>query len=199
MVITLDLYIHISIAFAMAMDAFAVAICKGVCSKDKYIKTGLVCGSWFGGFQAAMPLLGWAIAMIFVQLVNEEIVSQISGYIAFILLAFLGGKMIKESFEKDECDCCQTDSSLGFRTMLAFAIATSIDALAIGVTVAFEAPQDIWLSIALIGTVTFILSFLGSIIGAKIGSKYEKKAELIGGIVLILLAIKFLLETIFMM
>lgn len=193
----MDLYVHIGIAIAMAMDAFAVAICKGVCSKGKYIKTGLVCGSWFGGFQAFMPLLGWGIAMIFVQLVNEEIIGQISGYIAFILLAFLGGKMIKESFEKEECNCCETtDSSLGFKTMLAFAIATSIDALAIGVTVAFEAPQDIWLSITLIGIVTFLLSFIGSIIGAKIGSKYEKKAELVGGIVLVLLAIKFLIETI---
>lgn len=193
----MELYVHIGIAIAMAMDAFAVAICKGVCSKGKYIKTGLVCGSWFGGFQAFMPLLGWGIAMIFVQLVNEEIIGQISGYIAFILLAFLGGKMIKESFEKEECNCCETtDSSLGFKTMLAFAIATSIDALAIGVTVAFEAPQEIWLSITLIGIVTFILSFVGSIIGAKIGSKYEKKAELVGGIVLVLLAIKFLIETI---
>lgn len=193
----MDLYVHIGIAIAMAMDAFAVAICKGVCSKGKYIKTGLVCGSWFGGFQAFMPLIGWGIAMIFVQLVNEEVIGQISGYIAFGLLAFLGGKMIKESFEKEECNCCETtDSSLGFKTMLAFAIATSIDALAIGVTVAFEAPQDIWLSITLIGIVTFILSFVGSVIGAKIGSKYEKKAELVGGIVLVLLAIKFLIETI---
>ena len=193
----MDLYVHLGIAIAMAMDAFAVAICKGVCSKGKYIKTGLVCGSWFGGFQAFMPLLGWGIAMIFVQLVNEEVIGEISGYIAFGLLAFLGGKMIKESFEKEECNCCETtDSSLGFKTMLAFAIATSIDALAIGVTVAFEAPQDIWLSITLIGAVTFLLSFIGSIIGAKIGSKYEKKAEFVGGIVLVLLAIKFLIETI---
>ena len=117
----------------MAMDAFAVAICKGVCSKGKYIKTGLVCGSWFGGFQALMPLVGWGISMIFVQLIKQETVEQISGYIAFALLAFLGAKMIKEALEKEEgCDCCSTDSSLGFKTMLMFAIATSIDALAIG-------------------------------------------------------------------
>ena len=194
----MELYVHISIAIAMAMDAFAVSICKGVCSKDKYLKTGLVCGSWFGGFQALMPLLGWGIAMIFVQLIKQETVEQISGYIAFALLAFLGAKMIKEALEKEEgCDCCSTDSSLGFKTMLVFAIATSIDALAIGVTVAFEAPQDIWLSITLIGLVTFVLSFFGSIIGARIGSKFKKKAELVGGIVLVLLAIKFLIETIF--
>ena len=194
----MELYVHISIAIAMAMDAFAVSICKGVCSKDKYLKTGLVCGSWFGGFQALMPLVGWGIAMIFVQLIKQETVEQISGYIAFALLAFLGAKMIKEALEKEEgCDCCSTDSSLGFKTMLVFAIATSIDALAIGVTVAFEAPQDIWLSITLIGLVTFVLSFFGSIIGARIGSKFKKKAELVGGIVLVLLAIKFLIETIF--
>lgn len=194
----MELYVHISIAIAMAMDAFAVAICKGVCSKGKYLKTGLVCGSWFGGFQALMPLIGWSIAMIFVQLINQNTVEQISGYIAFALLAFLGIKMVKEALEKEEeCDCCSTDSSLGFKTMLMFAIATSIDALAIGITVAFEAPAEIWLSITLIGVVTFILSFLGSIIGAKIGSKFQKKAELIGGIVLVLLAIKFLLEAIF--
>ena len=194
----MDLYIHISIAVAMAMDAFAVSICKGVCSKEKYLKTGLVCGSWFGGFQALMPLIGWSIAMIFVQLINQNTVEQISGYIAFGLLAFLGVKMIKEALEKeDECDCCSTDSSLGFKTMLMFAIATSIDALAIGVTVAFEAPSEIWLSITLIGIVTFLFSFFGSIIGAKIGSKFKKKAELIGGIVLVLLALRFLFDAIF--
>lgn len=194
----MELYVHISIAIAMAMDAFAVAICKGVCSKEKFVKTGFICGSWFGGFQAMMPLLGWIIAMVFVQLIDKGTVEQISGYISFSLLAFLGIKMIKEALEKsDECECCDVDDSLGFKTMLMFAIATSIDALAIGVTVAFEAPRDIWLSITLIGVVTFILSFLGSVIGAKIGSKFKKKAELIGGIVLVLLAIKFLLEAIF--
>lgn len=191
----MELYVHISIAIAMAMDAFAVAICKGVSSKDKYIKTGLICGSWFGGFQAVMPLLGWIIASIFVKLVNPDLIEHISGYIAFGLLAFLGGKMIIESLEK-KCDCAEKNSSLGFKTMLVFAIATSIDALAIGVTVAFEAPNEIWLSISLIGIVTFLLSFIGSIIGAKIGSKYEKKAEFVGGVVLVLLAIKFLIEAI---
>mgnify|MGYP003445970914 FL=1 len=99
----MELYEYIIIAVTMAMDAFAVSVCKGVSSRDKYLKTGLVCGTWFGGFQALMPLLGWSIGVLFTKLVNIE---SLSGYIAFFLLAFLGGKMIKESLEKDEdCPC----------------------------------------------------------------------------------------------
>ena len=191
----MELYEYIIIAVTMAMDAFAVSVCKGVSSKDKYLKTGLVCGTWFGGFQALMPLLGWSIGVLFTKLVNIE---SLSGYIAFFLLAFLGGKMIKESLEKDDdcpCACNEKNSSLGFRVMFVFAIATSIDALAVGVTVSLL-DANIWLAITLIGVITFILSFIGSIIGAKIGSKFEKKAEFGGGIVLVLLALKFLIEAI---
>lgn len=187
----MEFYEYLIIAVTMAMDAFAVSVCKGVATKEKYLKTGLVCGSWFGGFQALMPLLGWAFGVLFTKLVDIE---SISGYIAFALLAFLGGKMVVESFEHDECDCCNKNSSLAFRTMFVFAIATSIDALAIGVTISLL-DANIWLAITLIGVVTFIFSFIGSIIGAKIGSKFEKKAELAGGIILVLLAIKFLVET----
>ena len=188
------LYEYIIIAITMAMDAFAVSICKGVASKEKYLKTGLVCGAWFGGFQALMPLLGWSVGVLFMSLVNIE---SLSGYIAFFLLAFLGGKMIKEALEKDEecCCCCEKNKSLAFKTMFVFAIATSVDALAIGVTVSLL-DANIWLAILLIGVITFIFSFFGSIIGAKIGSKFEKKAELVGGIVLVLLAIKFLIDAI---
>ena len=188
------LYEYIIIAITMAMDAFAVSICKGVASKEKYLKTGLVCGAWFGGFQALMPLLGWSVGVLFMSLVNIE---SLSGYIAFFLLAFLGGKMIKESLEKNEecCCCCEKNKSLAFKIMFVFAIATSIDALAVGVTVSLL-DANIWLAILLIGVITFIFSFFGSIIGAKIGSKFEKKAELVGGIVLVLLAIKFLIDAI---
>ena len=188
------LYEYIIIAITMAMDAFAVSICKGVASKEKYLKTGLVCGAWFGGFQALMPLIGWSVGVLFMSLVNIE---SLSGYIAFLLLAFLGGKMIKEALEKDEecCCSCEKNRSLAFKTMFVFAIATSIDALAVGVTVSLL-DANIWLAIVLIGVITFIFSFFGSIIGAKIGSKFEKKAELVGGIVLVLLAIKFLIEAI---
>ena len=187
-------YEYIIIAITMAMDAFAVSVCKGVSCRDKYTKTGLVCGAWFGGFQALMPLLGWLFGVLFMELVNIE---AISGYIAFVLLAFLGGKMIAESLEKEECCCCdEKNYSLAAKVMFPFAIATSIDALAIGVTVSML-NANIWIAITLIGVVTFMFSFIGSIIGAKIGSKFEKKAELVGGIVLVLLALKFLIETIF--
>lgn len=188
----MQLYEYIIIAITMAMDAFAVSICKGVSSKERLVKTGLVCGLWFGIFQTLMPLIGWLFGEVFTQFVDIE---NISGYIAFALLSFLGIKMIKESLEK-ECDCCNpNNSSLAFKVMFVFAIATSIDALAIGVTISIVS-ANIWLAILLIGFVTFLLSFIGSIIGAKVGSKYEKKAEFVGGIVLILLGLKFLFEAI---
>lgn len=185
---------YIALAFGMAMDAFSVSICKGVSSKEKFIKTGLVCGAWFGGAQALMPLIGWVLGILFMQINGVE---TIAGFIAFALLAFLGGKMIFESFEKEECDCCdEKNKSLGFKTMFIFAIATSIDALATGVAIAMEPEANIWIAIAAIGGVTFLMSFIGSIIGAKVGSKYGKKAELVGGLILAGLAIKFLIDAI---
>ena len=186
-------YEYIIIAITMAMDAFAVSVCKGVSCRDKYTKTGLVCGAWFGGFQALMPLIGWLFGVLLMELVNIE---AATGYIAFALLAFLGGKMIAEALEAEECYCDENNYSLAARVMFPFAIATSIDALAIGVTVSMLG-ANIWIAITLIGIVTFALSFVGSVIGAKIGSKFEKKAELAGGVVLLLLALKFLIETIF--
>lgn len=187
------LYEYIVISFVMAMDAFAVSICKGVTSKGKYTKTGVVCGAWFGGFQALMPLIGWIFGILLLKMSWFE---DVSSYVAFALLTFLGGKMIFESLEQDDCGCgacCGIDNSLAFKTMFVFAIATSIDALAVGVSISCLS-ANIWLAISLIGVVTFVMCFIGSIIGAKIGSKYEKKAELVGGIVLVLLAIKFLLD-----
>jgi len=187
----MEIYEYIIIAVTMAMDAFAVSICKGVTSKEKFIKTGLVCGLWFGIFQALMPLLGWLFGELLTKFINVE---SISGYIAFLLLSFLGGKMIKESFDKEEeCDC-EKNKSLAIPVMFVFAIATSIDALAVGVTISIV-DANILLSCILIGCITFVLSFVGSIVGAKLGSKYKTKAELVGGIVLVLLAIKFLVET----
>ena len=188
----MELYEYIIIAITMAMDAFAVSICKGVSCKGKMLKTGLVCGLWFGIFQALMPLIGWLFGELLTQFVDIE---SISGYIAFALLSFLGIKMIKESLE-EECGCCETDSSLAFKVMIVFAVATSIDALAVGVTISIL-NASILLSMLLIGTITFAMSFVGSIIGAKFGSKYDQKAELAGGIVLVLLAVKFLIEAIF--
>ena len=182
------------LAVGLSMDAFAVSLCKGLSVEKVKLKNMLSCGGWFGGFQALMPLIGWLFGVLFTELVNIE---TLSGYIAFALLAFLGGKMIFESFEKEECcTCCEKNKSLGFKTMFMFAIATSIDALAIGVTVSLL-KANIWIAISLIGVVTFVLSFVGSVIGAKIGSKFEKKAEFVGGLVLVLLALKFLIEAIF--
>lgn len=191
----MQLYDYIIFAFAMAMDAFAVSICKGVTCRGKYTKTGLVCGAWFGGFQALMPLLGWIVGLLLMQM---NWFQDVSSYVAFGILTFLGGKMIFESFEKEECGCeacCGIDNSLAAKTMFVFAIATSIDALALGVSFSCLS-ANIWIAITFIGLVTFGMCFIGSIIGSKIGSKYEKKAELAGGIVLVLLAIKFLLDAI---
>ena len=185
-------------AIALSMDAFAVSVCKGLAMKKVTMKQIIVIGTWFGGFQALMPLIGYFIGHIFKSLMEssggifEKYISIITSSIAFILLSIIGIIMIKEAFSKEEKE---EDCSICFKTMIVLAIATSIDALAVGVTVSLL-DANIWLAITLIGVITFILSFIGSIIGAKIGSKFEKKAELVGGVVLVLLALKFLIEAI---
>ena len=179
---------------ALATDAFAISICKGLASKGSYLKTGLVCGIWFGAFQALMPFLGWLLASIVAGYVES-----ISAYIAFALLSFLGIKMIREA--TGECECCEEsaedaekNASLAPRIMLVFAIATSIDAMAAGVTFAAIQEKRVALAFALIGTITFLFSFIGAAIGAKVGSKWKKKAEIAGGIALIGLGLKILIE-----
>ena len=181
------------LAVALAMDAFAVSICKGLSTKESYLKTGLVCGIWFGFFQALMPFLGWLLGSFV-----AEYVARFSSYIAFALLAFLGIKMIVEA--RRECACCecseeetQKNASLGARTMLAFAIATSIDALAAGVTFA-AMNVNVVLAISMIGVTTFLCSFIGASLGAKIGERWKYGAELAGGIILILIGLKILIE-----
>lgn len=183
----------IGFAVGLAMDACAVSICKGLSSRDKFIKTGLVCGLWFGFFQALMPLIGWALS----QLITEY-VETYAPFISFALLAFLGIKMIKEAVEsikEEKLGVCSEscDSSLAPKTMFVFAIATSIDALGAGVFLSIEG-ADIWLAITLIGLITFAFSFIGSIVGAKLGSKYKSMAEIVGGVILVGLGIKFLVE-----
>ena len=182
------------LAVALAMDAFAVSICKGLSSKENYIKTGLACGVWFGAFQALMPFLGWLLASFVAGYVES-----VSAYIAFVLLAFLGTKMIVEAVkEGDECPCCDTEesknASLSPRVMLGFAIATSIDAMAAGVTLAVSAEKRVALALALIGMVTFLFCFIGAAVGAKAGEKWKSKAEIAGGIILIGLGVKVLVE-----
>lgn len=181
------------LACALAMDAFAVSLCKGFGVKKLEIKHYLIVGIYFGGFQALMPALGYLLGAAF-----AHFVAQIDHYIAFVLLVLVGAKMIKESFESQENAC----EPFEFKTMLALAVATSIDALAVGVSFAFVEFSNInvWYSIAIIGIITFFICVLGLKIGHKLGcesafgSKLGKKAELIGGVVLIALGVKILIE-----
>ena len=174
------------LAVGLSMDAFAVAVCKGLALKKITFRHALIVGLWFGGFQALMPLLGYLLAAQF-----REAIAAYDHWIAFGLLVLIGGNMIREAiFEKEEAE---TDSALSFRSMLPLAIATSIDALAVGVTFAFLEVQIIP-SVTLIGVTTLILSMTGVKMGSLFGAKYEKKAEILGGVILILLGIKILLE-----
>ena len=181
------------LAVALAMDAFAVSICKGLSSKESYIKTGLVCGAWFGVFQALMPFLGWLLASLVAAYVES-----VSAYIAFLLLVFLGAKMVFEAVkEGDSRPCCEEEeknASLSFRVMLGFAIATSIDAMAAGVTLAVNGEKRVALALAFIGMVTFLFCFIGAAVGAKVGERFRSKAEIAGGVILIALGAKILIE-----
>ncbi|MGN0521107.1 MAG: manganese efflux pump MntP family protein [Eubacterium sp.] len=173
------------IAVGLSMDAFAVAVCKGLkMQKLNYKQMGLI-ALFFGGFQALMPLIGWILGKQF-----EKYITSIDHWIAFVLLAFIGGKMVYDSFKNDDDG---DDKPFDIKELFMLAIATSIDALAVGITFAFL-HTSIWSSIALIGATTFILSAAGVFIGHKFGAKYKNKAELAGGIILILIGLKILLE-----
>lgn len=177
------------IAISLSMDAFAVALCKGLAMKKIEPKSCLIVGAWFGIFQGLMPLIGYLLGSTF-----AEKITSVSHWIAFVLLALIGANMIKESFEKDE-EC--TDCSLGFKVMLVMAIATSIDALAVGVGFAFIDFKPDWfvyIAFILIAVITCTLSAVGVKIGNIFGIKYKSKAEFTGGAVLIGLGIKILLE-----
>lgn len=177
------------IGIGLAMDAFAVSICKGLnMPKMNYKHAGII-ALFFGGFQALMPFLGWALGCQF-----ESYIVSIDHWIAFILLAFIGGNMIKEALSADDSeDTNNTDGSLNLKELFMLAIATSIDALAVGVTFAFLGVQIVS-AITLIGVTTFVISFAGVYIGHQFGSRYEKKAELAGGIILVCIGLKILLE-----
>lgn len=172
------------IAVGLAMDAFAVAVCKGLSAPKITIKHSLTAGLYFGGFQALMPLIGFFLGKNF-----KNFVESVDHWIAFVLLALIGANMIKEAFSKDE----EVDASFGFKAMLPLAVATSIDALAVGITFAFLS-VNIVPAVSFIGVVTFVLSATGVFLGSKFGAKYKSKAELAGGIVLILMGTKILLE-----
>ncbi len=177
------------LSVSLSMDAFAVALCKGLALKKINLKNCAIVGLWFGTFQGLMPMIGYFLGSTF-----ADKITSIDHWIAFILLVIIGGNMIKESFEK--CEDCK-DSSLSFKTMLVMAIATSIDALAVGVSFAFtdfEPDWFVYLAFGLIGIITFTLSSLGVKIGNIFGTKYKSKAEFAGGFILILLGLKILLE-----
>ena len=173
------------IAVGLAMDAFAVAICKGLSMKKMSWKKGLIVGGYFGFFQGLMPLIGYLLGVGF-----QDKVTGVDHWIAFILLGTIGINMIKEALSKEEE--CKNDN-VNFKEMVVLAIATSIDALAVGITMAFL-EVNIITAVLAIGIITFIISVIGVKIGNIFGDKYEKKAEFVGGIILILMGLKILLE-----
>ena len=177
------------LAVGLSMDAFAVSICKGLSMKKATLKASAVCGSWFGGFQAAMPIAGFFLAMTF-----AEAIRAFDHWIAFGLLVIIGANMLKEAFGK-ECDCCEDkDADLSVKTMFVMAVATSIDAMAVGISLAMAGDVNIWLAALLIGVITFAMSAVGVKIGNVFGSRFEKKAQAAGGIILVILGIKILVE-----
>lgn len=175
----------IIIAIGVSMDAFAVSICKGLSVRSLQPKHACLTALWFGGFQALMPLIGYFLGVSF-----ADFVSSVDHWIAFVLLGLIGGNMIKESFSKDECDY---SPDFSFKTMLSLAVATSIDALAIGVSFAFLR-VNIWTSVLIIGLTTGAFSALGVCIGKFFGCRYKSKAEFTGGFILVAMGLKILLE-----
>ncbi len=177
------------LAVGLSMDAFAVAVCKGLATPKITLKKACVVGLWFGVFQALMPTLGYLVGYRF-----QEKITAIDHWIAFALLVFIGANMIRESFSKEEEGA---NASLAFKEMLLLAIATSIDALAVGVTFAFLPDIPILPAVSFIGVITFLLSALGMKVGNVFGTKYKSRAELVGGIILILIGSKILIEHLF--
>lgn len=174
------------LAVGLSMDAFAVSVCKGLAMKKAPAKAMMVCGAWFGGFQALMPLIGYFLGSLFI-----DAISAIDHWIAFALLAIIGINMLREALNGEEETA---DADLSVKTMFLMAVATSIDALAVGISLAMAGVSNIFLAVLLIGVTTFVLSAIGVRVGNVFGSRYEKKAELMGGVILILLGVKILLE-----
>ena len=178
------------LAIGLSMDAFAVSICKGLAMKKADAKGMATCGVWFGGFQGLMPLIGFFLGTLFASAIEA-----VDHWVAFGLLGIIGFNMLKEGLEKEECACCENeDADLSVKTMFVMAVATSIDALAVGISLAMAGNVNIWVAISLIGITTFVLSAIGVKVGSIFGSKFEKKAQLAGGIILICLGAKILFE-----
>ena len=179
------------LAVGVSMDAFAVSICKGLAMPKATAKGCLTCGIWFGGFQALMPTIGFFLGTLF-----ADAIQAIDHWVAFGLLAIIGINMLKEVFEKDEeCGCCEEhNADLSVKTMFIMAVATSIDALAVGISLAMAGGVNIFAGALMIGLCTCTFSTAGVKIGNIFGSKFEKKAQLAGGIILILIGTQILLE-----
>lgn len=180
------------LALGVSMDAFAVSICKGLCMKKATLKASCICGSWFGGFQAIMPLIGFLLGSLF-----AEAIQAVDHWVAFGLLGLIGCNMLKEAFDKTaDVEACPVDGEvdLSVKTMFVMAVATSIDALAVGISLAMAGDVNIIMAVSLIGLFTFGMSAVGVQIGNVFGSRFEKKAQLSGGVILILLGCKILIE-----
>ena len=173
------------VALSLSMDAFAVSLCKGLSVGRPTPGQCLTCGAWFGGFQALMPLIGFLLGVRF-----QGVISSVDHWVAFVLLGLIGANMVREALGGDEE---HVDSSFGPRAMLPLAVATSIDALAVGVTFAFLR-VEIAPAVALIGVTTLVLSTIGVKVGSVFGDRFQSKAELAGGVILILMGTKILLE-----
>lgn len=182
------------LAIGLSMDAFAVSVCKGLAMKKINFKSCAICGIWFGGFQGLMPFIGYILGARF-----EKYIDAIAPWIAFILLVFIGGNMIREALSKDEEEA---SADLDIQTMFVMAVATSIDALAVGITfacvpvnlISASALVNTLIAVIVIGITTFILSCIGVKIGNIFGTKYKSKAELAGGLILVLIGVKILME-----
>ena len=182
------------LAVGVSMDAFAVSICKGLAMKKATLKAGLTCGIWFGGFQALMPLIGYFLGVLF-----ADAIEAIDHWVAFVLLGYIGISMLKDAFST-ACDCCEEhDEDLSPKTMFVMAVATSIDALAVGISLAMAGLSvfgidGIFAAVTLIGLCTCGFCTAGVKIGIIFGSRFEKKAQMAGGFILILLGVRILLE-----
>ncbi len=177
------------LAVGLSMDAFAVSVCKGLALRRATFQAEITCGVWFGGFQAMMPLIGFFLGTLFAVAIQA-----VDHWIAFGLLAIIGVNMLKEALSHEEECGCENSADLSVKTMLVMAVATSIDALAVGISLAMVGNINIFFAVTLIGICTCILSMLGVKIGNVFGSRFEDKAEIAGGVILILLGLKILLE-----
>ncbi len=177
------------LGIGLAMDAFAVAVCKGLAMRKVNKKQAVVIGLFFGGFQALMPFIGWVLGSQF-----ESYITSVDHWIAFALLGLIGGKMIFEALKPEEdVEIAEMDAPLGLKELLILAVATSIDALAIGITFAFL-DYPIVEAVTIIGVVTFFIAIGGVYAGNFFGNKYKRKAELAGGVILVLLGLRILLS-----